>query len=334
MTKHFLSAIFLTAIALACRPAEPKMFRKSAVIMDTLVTITAVSDSDKKADTAIDSAMAEIRGLESLISFWSQESEISDINRRAGGGAVAVSPATIDIIEKAIYISEETGGAFDATIGPVIRLYDFKEKRRPDKRQLMEKLALVNYREMSLNRSASTAFLKVKGMSFDTGGIAKGYAADKAVALLKKMGIKAGLVAVAGDIRAFGNKPDGKPWFVGIRNPRPKGMDEDIMATVELRDEAISTSGDYERHFEEGGKLYHHILDPKTGTSALGLRSVTVVSKEGYLSDGLSTGIFVMGAEAGVKLLTKLGAEGILVDSQGKIIVTEGLKSRVIFNEN
>jgi thiamine biosynthesis lipoprotein len=166
-------------------------------------------------------------------------------------------------------------------------------------------------------------------MSFDTGGIAKGYAADRAEEVLKRMGIKAGLIAIAGDIKAFGVKPDGKPWRIGIRNPRAAGEDDDIMATVGLMDEAVSTSGDYERFFIKGGKRYHHLLDPKTGYPAEGFISVSVITGSAVLTDGFSTGVFVMGPEEGLKLMEREGLEGVLVEKSGEIHVTGGLKDRL-----
>ncbi|MDP2167350.1 MAG: FAD:protein FMN transferase [Thermodesulfovibrionales bacterium] len=325
------AALSLCVLLTGSCAKKEKLYRKSALLMNTTVTITVVSDSSEKADAAVDAAIEDIKRLEALISFWSTESEISAINRNAGVKEVAASPDTIDMIEKALFVSEKTGGAFDATIGPIIRLYDFKKKIKPDDRAIRKKLPLVNYKEMAINRDASTAYLRKKDMSFDTGGIAKGYAAHRAAEALKATGINAGIVAVAGDIRAFGLKPDGKPWLVGIRNPET-GDKEDLLAVLGLSDESISTSGDYERYFiEKDGTMYHHILDPKTGKPARGVRSVTVISKEGAFSDGFSTGIFVMGTEKGMKLLNEMGFEGLIVDNQGKIYMTDGLKERIKF---
>jgi thiamine biosynthesis lipoprotein len=166
-------------------------------------------------------------------------------------------------------------------------------------------------------------------MSFDTGGIAKGYAADKAVETLKALGISSGLVAIAGDIRAFGSKPDGSPWTIGIRNPRGAEANDDVMATLELSDEAVSTSGDYERFFMREGVRYHHILDPRTGYPARENISVTVVAPEAVFTDGFSTGVFVMGPEKGLQLLETLGYEGIIVGHDGKMFLTKAMEERI-----
>lgn len=329
---HKAFALFSLLIALctliSCSGKEEKIFRKSTILMDTLVTVNVVTDSEVKAEDAINGAFEEIKRLEKLINFWSADSEIAEINRKAGLSPVRVSPQTLDLIEKAIFVSEKTGGAFDPTVGPLVRLWDFKKKVIPDKETILEGMRLVDYRAMVIDKSKGTAFLKKKGMSFDTGGIAKGYAADLAVSVLKKKGIKAGLVSVAGDIRAFGTKPDGRPWKVGIRNPRQshKSGNDDILATVELRDMAISTSGDYERFFIQNGKRYHHIIDPKTGYPAMGCQSVTVIARQGVFTDGFSTGVFVLGPEKGLKLLEELGFDGLIIDSEGRIHMTEGLK--------
>lgn len=311
----------------SCSGKEEKIFRKSTILMDTLVTVNVVTDSEVKAEDAINGAFEEIRRLEEMINFWSAHSEISEINRKAGVSPVRVSSQTMDIIEKATFVSEKTRGAFDPTIGPLVRLWDFRKKVIPDNRTILERTRLVDYRAVIIDKQKGTAFLKKRGMSFDTGGVAKGYAADLAVSVLKERGIRAGIVSVAGDIRAFGTKPDGKPWRVGIRNPRPlNSSDKDILATVELMDMAISTSGDYERFFIQNGKRYHHIIDPKTGYPAMQCQSVTVIARQGVFTDGFSTGVFVLGPKKGLRLLKDLGFDGIIIDSEGKVHMTEGLK--------
>jgi thiamine biosynthesis lipoprotein len=332
MIDKWIVTVFMILTILSCDTANERMFRKSSLIMDTSVTITAVSDSRGKAEDAIDHAFDEIRRIEKLLSFWSGESEIAAINVNAGQKSVEVSAMTLDIIEKSIHISDKTGGAFDATIGPVIRLWDFKTKTRPDRDTVKKTLGLINYRLMEINREESTAFLRGQGMSFDTGGIAKGFAADAAVEALKHKGIEAALVSIAGDIKAYGLKP-GKngamtPWRVGIRDPRPEGGKE-LIATIDLTDEAVSTSGDYERFFMEDGVRYHHLLDPGTGYPAVGCSSVTVIAKDAVYTDGFSTGIFVLGPKKGLKALEMAGIDGIIISSDGRRYVSEGMKSRV-----
>jgi thiamine biosynthesis lipoprotein len=319
---------------LACSAPSESIYRKSSTIMDTLVTITVVSRTPQDAEAAIDAGFDEIRRLEGLLSFWTEESEIARVNRAAGSAPVEVSSETLEIIEKSVFVSDKTGGAFDATIGPVIRLWDFRKKVMPDARSIRKALQKVDYRMMRTNISTGTAYLGNEHMSVDTGGIAKGYAADRAVEKLKALGISSGLVAIAGDIRGFGRKPDGRAWTIGIRSPRGGVDTDEVMATIELSDEAVSTSGDYERFFIREGMRYHHILNPKTGYPATESISVTVVAPEAVLTDGFSTGVFVMGPKKGVQLLEALGYEGIIMGRNGKIYLTNGMKNRVTWKSN
>jgi len=325
-------SLIAALIFLSCTKREERIFQKSTILMDTLVTITAVAPSEKSAESAIDAAFAEIKRLEKLISFWDPESEISAINRNAGIRPVKISPETFELIKESLYISEKTDGAFDATIGPVIKQWDFKKHKKPGPAKLDGALKKVNYRKLRLDKRNSTAYLAEKGMSFDTGGIAKGFAADRAEKVLRARGIKAGLIAIAGDIKGFGKKPDGKGWTVAIRNPRESEGNE-LLAKIELTDEAVSTSGDYERYFMEGGKRFHHLLDPRTGHPAEGFQSVSVIAPRAVWTDGFSTGTFIMGPEKGKKRLEELGFAGLLVESlegnKGNLYITDKIKDRV-----
>ncbi|MEC4685722.1 MAG: FAD:protein FMN transferase [Nitrospirota bacterium] len=312
----------------SCNWRKDETYRKSEFLLDTIVTITVVSDSEKKAGNAMDKAFAEIKRIGKLINFFSPDSEISAINRNAGISPVALSPDTYTLLERATEVSTETGGAFDMTVGVVVNLYDFHKKIRPSDALIREKLPLVNFRDLMLNQDKQTAFLKRKGMTVDAGGIAKGYAADRAIEILKSEGIKAALVAVAGDIRAYGLKPGGTPWRVGIRDPRGQSMD-DIIATLELRDMAISTSGDYERFFIETGKRYHHLIDPKTGYPAGGVMGVTIVGPLGVYTDSLATALFISGIDKGLKIAGTLGYDALMIDKTGKIHMTDTLKNKI-----
>lgn len=305
------------------------MFKKSKPLLDTIVTITVVSQSQEEAEQAIDEAFRVIERFGGLVDFYSESSELSAINRSAGIAAVEVASVTLDLIEKAVLAAEQTGGAFDPTIGPVIKLWDFHKKVRPADQEIRKHLGLVNYREIRIDRSAATVFLPRKGMLLDLGGIAKGYAADLAAASLRERGISGALIAVAGDIRAFGRKPDGTAWNIGIRNPRRTGESDDILATVGLADRSISTSGDYERFFMIDDKRYHHLLDPKTGYPAGGCRSVNVIAGEGVFADAFSTAFFVMGPEQGLRRAGELGLDAIIIDENGVVHETLGIKGRL-----
>lgn len=302
--------------------------------MDTFITISAVSDSKDTAETAIEKAFSEIEKLERLLNFFSEKSEIAEINKNAGEKPVVVSPETIETLERAVYASEKTNGEFDITIGPVMTLWDFHNKIKPEDTALKEKLQLVNYKDIIIDKNSQSVYLKKKGMLIDLGGIAKGYAADRAAEIMKTSGIKSGLVAIAGDIKASGLKPDGKPWKIGIKDPRPANKDNEIMATIELADMAISTSGDYERYFIAKDKRFHHILAPKTGYPADGCQSVSIIAKDGAVADSFSTGVFILGVERGMKLLEDMGLDGIIVDKDGKIHMTSNLRGKIEIKRN
>lgn len=329
-----LSLILSMSLVFSCSQSRQSVYRKTRPLMDTIVAITVVADSGQSAEKAIEDAFSTIERFGDLINFFSDKSELSLINRNAGVREVKVSPDTLGVIERAIYISEMSGGAFDPTIGPEIKMWDFFKKIRPSDADIKKNLSLVNYRDVVIDRDKSTVFLRKKGMLMDLGGIAKGYAADLALANLKRNGIRAGIVATAGDIRAFGLKPDGKPWNIGIKNPRQKNESDEIIARIEVSDKAISTSGDYERYFIEEGKRYHHILDPKTGYPASQCRSVTVISDKGIFADGFSTAVFVSGPEKGIKLVREAGVDAVIIDSSGVLRTTPGLKGILKIEES
>lgn len=324
----------LLAVLPSCSGQKGKIYKKGMILMDTLITINVAADSKEQAENAMDKAFEEIEKIDKLINFFSDKSELAEINRKAGLAAVKVSPDTLELIEKAVYAAEKTYGAFDVTIGPESSLWDFPAKKKPDAVTIRKNLNLVNYKWIVTDKVKSTVYLREKGMLIDLGGIAKGYAADKAAEVLKRNGIKGGLVSCAGDIRAFGLKPDGKGWMIGIRNPRMKGKDDEIMATIELKDMAVSTSGDYERYFILDGKRYHHILDPKTGYPAEGTISVSVVAPYGVYTDSFSTAVFILGPEKGMQVLQQMGFEGVFVDSSQKILTTPGLKGKIEFKRD
>lgn len=319
---------------ISCAPRNERTFKKSRILMDTLVTITVVSNSTESADKAIDASFSEIEYLEKLLNFFSPDSEITRINKNAGISETKVSPDTLELLMKALYVSEKTEGAFDVTVGPVVRLYNFYQKIKPEDAAIKQNLPLVNYRDLIIDQNNSTCFLRKKGMLIDPGGITKGYAADKAVETLKKQGIRSGIVSVAGEIKTFGLKPDGKPWKIGIRNPRGKTSEDDIMATIELNDMAISTSGDYERCFLLDGIRYHHLLDPATGRPGNRCRSVSIITKQGTFTDAFATGVFILGPDRGMKVLENLGFDGIIIDSLGKIHMTPGIRGKVEFKKS
>ncbi len=307
--------------------------------MDTFTTITVTSSSKEKAEEAVDAGFAEIEKLDEFLNNFEPDSEISTVSKFAGIKPVHVSAETLDLMQKTIGISKLTNGAFDPTIAPVGKLWKFSgrpsDPSMPPKDAIENALKLVDYRKIKIESATSEIYLKERGMEIDLGGIAKGYAADKAIEAIKAKGIKSALVAIAGDIRGFGLNASGKPWKVGIQNPRPDNPDsekpwEDIFATLNLKESAVSTAGDYQRFFIKDGKRYHHIIDPATGyPSESGLISVSVIAPEGYVADGIDTAILILGLEKGMKLLESKGLDGILVDSEKKVFITKNLRGKI-----
>jgi thiamine biosynthesis lipoprotein len=298
------------------------------MLMGTLVRITAVAPSEAQAQAAAQAGFQEIRRLEELLSTWIPTSELSRVNEAAGREPVAVGPDTVQILQRSFEMARLTGGGFNIVIGPAVQAWSVTERQRvPTEAELEALRPLIDLAQLSVDENTGKVFLTRAGMRVDVGGIGKGFAADRAVAAMRRAGASAGVVALSGDIKTFGRMPDGRPFVFGIQHPRKAGS---LLARVDLQDEAISTAGDYERFFERAGVRYHHILDPKTLQPARGCQSVTIVATDGVVADGLDTGIFVMGPEAGMDLIERLpGVEGVIVDRDGRVLVSSGLKGRL-----
>ncbi|QWR76194.1 FAD:protein FMN transferase [Candidatus Magnetomonas plexicatena] len=301
-----------------------QVYKKTKIAMDTAITITVVSDSQEKAEKAIDTAFRKIDYYDHQFSFFLPDSDISLINKNAGIKPVRVSKDTFELVKKTVEISELTGGAFDASVGAFMVLWDFAKAVKPSDDELKKRIPLVNYKNIEVNEADSSVMLKQKGMMLDFGGNAKGYTADKIVELLKSMGIRSGIAAIAGDIKTFGSKLDGSPWFIGIRNPR--GTPSDLVGILKLKDQAVSTAGDYERFFIENGHRYHHILMPQTGLPAPEFQSVTIVNPEGFVTDSLDNAVFVMGKEKGLEFIKKHNLKAFLIFSDNTTYITDNLK--------
>jgi len=307
---------------------ESVVVTRAQMQMGTVVKITAVARSESLAQVAVTAGFAEIRRLEEVLSTWIPTSELSRVNASAGLTPVHVGPETLTVVQRAIQVAEMTGGGFNIAIGPAVDAWNVIEGQRiPTESELDALRPLVNLQAIHADGRAQTIFLEKAGMRIDVGGIGKGYAADQAVDALRKAGAIAGVVALSGDIKTFGRLPDGKMFPIGIQHPREDGS---VLVWIDLQDEAISTAGDYERFFEREGVRYHHILDPRTLHPARSCQSVTVIAREGVWADGLDTGIFVMGAELGMRLVETLpDVEAIIVDAEGHLLVSSGLKQRI-----
>jgi FAD:protein FMN transferase len=325
-----LGALIVLSFLNACTSSTERIFKETRNSMYTVVSLTVVSRTEDQAKKVINDSFTELDRVASLLNFYSESSEISLINRQAGEKPAKVSKDTLDIIEKAIYVSEVTEGAFDITVGPLVKLWDLKNEVIPDKMEVETKRQIVGYKNIAVDRTASTVFIKLKGAQIDLGGIIKGYAVDKVVEVFHRNGIQSGVIAVGGEIRSLGRKPDGQSWTVGVQNPRQKGSDDQVIATLELSDKALSTSGDYIRFFERDGIRYHHLLDPKTGYPSRQCGSTTVVADDNTTTDGFSK-LFVLGPEKGLAIAKRLGFDVLYIDCKGEIVMSDGLKSKIKF---
>ncbi len=307
----------------------PQVVSKRAQMhMGTLVTITVVSSDSSIGNAAMQAGFDEIKRLEQLLSTWRSDSELSRVNAEAGRFPVKVSQETLDLVVRSLEMAKLTHGGFNIALGPAIEAWSITDQQNiPNDKELQRLRSLVNWTNVRIDKAAGTIFLPLEGMRLDVGGIGKGYAADRAVEEMKRAGATGGVVALSGDIKTFGVLPDRKGFPVGIRHPRQEGS---LLTVVELKDEAISTAGDYERFFERNGVRYHHILDSQTLQPARMCQSVTIVAKEGTVADGLDTGVFVLGPEEGMALVERLpDVEAIIVDDNGKMTVSSGLRGRL-----
>ncbi len=300
------------------------LITEERVLMGTQVIVKAIGDDKSAIETAIAAAFDEILRLDQLMSHYKPESELSQINQNAGKQAVRVSRELYDLIEKSLAFSKLTEGAFDISFASVGKLWNFRKKIVPTAEAVKMQLPKVNYKKIRLNVKNSSVFLPETGMEIGLGGIGKGYAMDQAMKVLQKHSIKDAMVMAGGDTLIRGKKGD-LPWKVGLRNP---DQADGILAVLPLSDQAISTSGDYERFFFKDGVRYHHILDTKTGFPATVSRSVSILAREATTSDALSTSVFVLGPKAGLALIETLqDVDGIIIDKQGKVHLSSGLKA-------
>jgi thiamine biosynthesis lipoprotein len=317
--------IVLALLLLTSGCSRSKTVQKTESIMGTEVTITVVARSYEEGETSIEAGMAELRRLDAMMSLYKDDSEITKVNLAAGKNPVKVSPEMIEVVEHAAEISKLSGGAFDVTIGPLVVLWQMrlKEGKVPTDEEIARVRSLVNYQNIVIDKKASTIFLKKPGMIMDFGGM-KGYTADRVAYLFKKRGINNAIIAVAGDIWILGHREDGKPWRIGVQHPREH---DKTLTVLDLSDQYVSTSGDYERFVIKENKRYHHIIDPRTGKPSKGTISATLIGDKGAIIDPLTKVPFILGPDDGMKIVKKLGAEAIIVDDQGKVFVTDGIKN-------
>ena len=314
--------LFIRITLLLCTISISAQVQRSRLVtlMGSRFQITLVDKDSISAERNIDQAIAEITRIENLISEWRPETQISQVNQNAGIKPVKVDKEVFDLTKKGLYFSKLTDGAFDISIVAMDKIWKFDDSMNelPSEQAIKESVRNVGYQNIILDSTNSTIFLKNPGMKIGFGSIGKGYAADKTRDLMKSMGVKAGIIDASGDISTWGNQPDGKPWAIGINNPF---NDHKMAAILYFKENAVTTSGSYEKYAEIHGKRYSHIMNPKTGYPSTGLTSVTITGPNATIANGFSTSVMVLGEKDGLKLLKPFPEyHYLLITDKGKII--------------
>jgi thiamine biosynthesis lipoprotein len=313
---------------------SPERVHGEGTAMGTHVSFAAFttpSVDPTKTRAAFDAALDEIRRIEALMTTW-RDSEVSRINAAAGKSPVTVSDETLGVIKEAIHTSEISEGTFDITFHTLHGLWKFDEDldpHPPTEKDIKARLPFVGYRNIKLDEQAKTVMLAKEKTQIGLGGIAKGYAVDMAARVLEKAGLSSFFVQAGGDLLARGLKPDGTEWQAGVRDPR--GPEGKWFAKLPLSDHAFSTAGDYERAYVVGGKRYHHIIDPRTGSPAMACRSVTIWAPTALLADELDDAVFILGPEKGMRLVESIdGVGAVIVDAKNNVGISKRLAGKVL----
>lgn len=323
------SAILLTALFTACKPAVEKTSR-TVFALGTVCSIQLFTDKPHaETEAVLQTCVLRLQELERHLSANAAESTLIGINQAAGVSAIEVPADIYPVFERAVFFAGQTNGAFNPVIGSVVKLWNigFENAQKPDDTAIKEALAYTDYRNVQL--ANGKIFLKQAGMKLDLGAIAKGFAADELTRIVKQAGIGSALLDIGGTISALGSRPDGKPWNIGIRDPRVR-QGEPVISTV-MENKSISTSGSYERYFEQNGIRYHHIIDPTTGYPVRSnLISVSVFSDSATDADALSTACFVLGYNAALSLLAKQsGTEALFIFEDNTVRTTAGFEKKI-----
>ncbi|MFO0572224.1 MAG: FAD:protein FMN transferase [Polyangiaceae bacterium] len=326
------------AVASSSGPTpEPEVEVKKLDVLDKamgtevhIIALTNPSADEKKVREAIGKAIDEIRRLEDVLTTW-RASELSKLNENSGQW-VALGPDSLDVLQKSVWAGKTSSGTFDITFASMSDVWKFgdaaeAEPKLPDPKTVLRLKKLVDYRKIELDVPGKRGRIG-KGQRIDVGGIAKGYAVDAAVRVLRAHGVKDFLAQAGGDLFGAGRKPDGSPWVSGIRDPR--GPTDSFFATIELENHAFSTAGDYARSFVKDGKRYHHIIDPRTGYPATACRSVTVWAGDAFTADAVDDAVFILGPKSGLELVESLPDVGaVIVDGQNQVFVSKRLEGKV-----
>jgi FAD:protein FMN transferase len=322
MLRQLLPVFVLICGAYSAAVQAEWLYREEA-IMGTRCAVEVWAEDHAKGEAAIDTVFADMRRIDLLMSTYKPDSEVSRVNAGAARAPVAISVELFNLLQTAQQYSRLSNGVFDITYASVGYLYDYRNHVHPNGQAIAAALPSVDYRQLQFDPVAHTVAFGKPGMRIDLGGIAKGYSVDRGIDLLKAQGIGRAMVNAGGDTRVMGDR-FGKPWVIGIRHPDRK---DEYVLRVPLEDAAFSTSGDYERFFEEGGVRYHHILDPRTGMSPHAVRSVTIIASNATRTDGLSKTVFILGPEKGLAFINSLpDADAIVIAADGKVSYSKGLQ--------
>jgi thiamine biosynthesis lipoprotein len=313
---HFPLFFLLLVIALDSPLAFAQWHQQERAIMGTAVRVELWDEDANHAQAAMAAVMDEMERINQLMSPHIASSELARINREAAARDVEISAEMFLLISKAQRISRLSNGAFDITFAALGERYDYRQAKAPSETTVKALLPAINYRHIKLNEQNKTIRFDHSSVVIDLGGIAKGHAVDRSIALLAARGIEHALVTAGGDTRLLGDKR-GRPWMVAIKDPRNADKQAVVMP---LEDIAISTSGDYERFFLDGDERVHHILNPASGKSAGAVQSVSIIAADATTTDGLSTTVFVLGVEKGLALVNSLpGVDAVIIDNQHKV---------------
>jgi thiamine biosynthesis lipoprotein len=322
----FALALALASILCACASAAPREISRSDFVLGTACSVRLVGGGSEKL---LDQLFARLRLIEDELSVNKPDSQIDALNDAAGLSPVALGPDAIAIVKRDLQLSAWSDGAFDPSIGPLAKLWGIgtDRARLPAPAEIAAAKALVGWKDIVLDESAGTVFLKRKGMALDLGSTTKGFAADAMVGLIRAAKVKGAVIDLGGNVLVEGSRPDGKPWRIGLQNPFTSDRGS-FLGIASLRSKTMVTSGVYERFFFQDGVRYHHILDTKTGYPVdNGLMSVTVITPKSFDADGFTTTVFALGRQKGMALAAAKGVDVIVVDKDRKVYMSPGVSS-------
>ncbi|WP_022822833.1 FAD:protein FMN transferase [Hymenobacter norwichensis] len=307
--------------------SKPRNFTRSAHLMGSHFTFTAVSTDDSLAWRAIRAGIREAQRIDRLCSYWDSTSQITQVNRAAGLRPVVVDQEVYDLIARTLKLSKLSNGAFDITFAGGEKIYKFDRQEHvalPAPEVVRASVARINYEKVLLDPVAHSVMLQDKGMRMNLAGILQGYGVRRAQALMRQRGIQGGLINGSGDVSCWGKQADGSGWRIAIGDP---AFPQSVSSWLTVSDMAVVTAGNYEQYFTVRGQYYGHIINPHTGYPATGLRSVTIICPDVELADGLDEVVFVLGPEAGLAFINSLkGVDCTLITNDGRTLASKNMK--------